>query len=39
MSSLGDKLEENVVDDLIAELDKDKTGLIDIAEWARITFK
>ena len=39
MSTLGDKLEENVVDDLIAELDKDKTGLIDIAEWARITFK
>lgn len=39
MSTLGDKLEEPVVDELIAELDKEKTGLIDIAEWARITFK
>ena len=39
MSRLGDMLEESVVDELIAELDKEKTGLVDIAEWARITFK
>ena len=39
MSCLGDKLDESNVDDLIAELDKEKTGLIDIVEWARITFK
>ena len=30
MSCLGDKLDPNNVDDLIAELDRDKTGLIDI---------
>ena len=36
---LGQPLEENLVDDLIAELDKDKTGLVDIMEWAKITFK
>lgn len=39
MSRLGDKLDEPLVDDLINELDKEKTGLIDIVEWARITFK
>ena len=39
MSRLGDCLEETLVDDLITELDKEKTGLIDIMEWARITFK
>ncbi len=39
MSRLGDMLDEALVDDLIAELDKEKTGLIDITEWARITFK
>mmetsp|Transcript_11535 Transcript_11535/g.15582 ORF Transcript_11535/g.15582 Transcript_11535/m.15582 type:complete len:80 (+) Transcript_11535:348-587(+) len=39
MSRLGDPLDEGSVDDLIAELDKDKTGLIEIVEWARITFK
>lgn len=39
MSRLGDMLEESVVDELIAELDKEKTGLVDIAEWARMTFK
>ena len=39
MSSLGDILEESLVDDLIAELDKEKTGLIDILAWAQITFK
>ena len=39
MSRLGDMLDENVVDELISELDKEKTGLIDIVEWAKITFK
>ena len=39
MSRLGDVLEESTVDELIAELDKDKTGFVEIVEWARITFK
>ena len=39
MSILGDPLDEGTVDDLIGELDKEKTGLIEIVEWARITFK
>ena len=39
MSTLGDKLDDGAVDDLISELDKDKTGFVDILEWARITFK
>ena len=39
MSRLGDMLEESIVDDLIGELDKEKSGLVDIVEWARITFK
>ena len=39
MSRRGDMLDENVVDELISELDKEKTGLIEIVEWARVTFK
>ena len=39
MSRLGDPLEEAQVDDLIAELDKEKTGLVEIMDWAKITFK
>lgn len=39
MSRLGDPLDEAAVDELIGELDKDKTGFVEIAEWARITFK
>ena len=39
MSRLGDVLEESTVDELIAELDKDKTGFIEIVEWAKQTFK
>ena len=39
MTMLGDKLDETLVDDLIGELDKDKTGFVEIVEWARITFK
>ena len=39
MSRLGDMLEESLVDDLIGDLDKDKTGFIEIAAWAQMTFK
>ena len=39
MSRLGDALDEPTVDDLINDLDKEKTGLIDIVEWAKMTFK
>ena len=39
MSRLGDVLEESTVDELIAELDREKTGFIEIVEWARVTFK
>ena len=39
MSCLGDKLDDQLVDELIGELDKEKTGLVEIVEWARITFK
>ena len=39
MSRLGDVLEDSTVDELIAELDKEKTGFVEIVEWARITFK
>ena len=39
MSRLGDVLEESTVDELIAELDREKTGFIEIVEWAKMTFK
>ena len=38
MTMLGDKLDENLVDDLIAELDKDKTGFVEIEAWSTATF-
>ena len=38
MSMLGDKLDDNLVDDLITELDKEKTGFVDIEAWATATF-
>ena len=38
MSRLGDPLDEGAVDDLIAELDKEKTGLVQIVAWAKATF-
>ena len=38
MSMLGDKLDENLVDDLIAELDKEKTGFVEIEAWSTMTF-
>ena len=39
MSRLGDPLDEAQVDELISELDKDKSGFISIEDWAKITFK
>ena len=39
MSRLGDVLEESTVDELIAALDTEKTGFIEILEWAKMTFK
>ena len=39
MSKLGDMLDDTLVDDLIVELDKERTGLIDIVQWAHMTFK
>ena len=38
MTMLGDKLDENLVDELIASLDKDKSGFVDISEWATEVF-
>ena len=38
MSMLGDKLDDNLVDDLITELDKEKTGFVDIEAWSALTF-
>ena len=39
MSKLGDVLEESTVDEMIAELDKEKTGFVDIQFWAAQVFK
>ena len=39
MCRLGDKMDESLVDDLIGELDKGKTGFVDIMDWAKMTFK
>ena len=39
MSKLGDMLDDTLVDDLIVELDKERTGFIDIVQWAHMTFK
>ena len=39
MSRLGDPLEDSLVDDLIAEFDKEKTGFVDILEWAKVCCK
>ena len=38
MTMLGDKLDENLVDELIQSLDKEKTGFVDINEWATEVF-
>ena len=35
MAMLGDKLDESSIDELIVELDKEKTGFVDIVEWAK----
>ena len=39
MTQLGDKFDEETVDEMVAELDKEKTGFVDILEWAKVTFK
>ena len=38
MTMLGDKLDDTLVDELIGDLDRDKTGFIDIEAWATATF-
>ena len=38
MSRLGDPLDDASVDELIAEFDKDKTGFVEIIDWAKKTF-
>ena len=38
LCKLGQPIDEASVDALIDELDRDKTGLIDIVKWASITF-
>ena len=38
MSRLGDPLDDQFVDELIAELDKEKTGFVEIIDWAKKTF-
>ena len=38
MTMLGDKLDDTLVDDLIQDLDREKTGFIDIDAWAAATF-
>ena len=35
MARLGDPLDEAAVDDLIGEMDKDKTGFITIMDWVQ----
>ena len=39
MCRLGDPIPEEDLDDLLGELDKGKTGFVDIEEWAEIAFK
>lgn len=38
MSKLGDKLKDQVVDEMINEFDKDKTGFIEIEQMAKVSF-
>ena len=40
MTQLGgpDKMKDQLVDEMIAELDKEKTGFIEIEQFAKITF-
>ena len=38
MTKLGDIMKDNVVDEMIAELDKEKTGFIEIEQFAKVSF-
>ena len=38
MTTLGDKMDETAVDDMLKEIDKEKTGFVDILEWSKICF-
>ena len=38
MTMLGDKLDDGLIDDLLNDLDKEKTGFVDIEAWATATF-
>ena len=38
MTKLGDAMKDNVVDEMIAELDKEKTGFIEIEQFAKTSF-
>ena len=38
MTKLGDCFEEQQVDDMLKEIDKENTGFIDVLEFARISF-
>ena len=39
MTQLGEKFDEELVDEMVTELDKEKSGFVDILDWAKITFK
>ena len=39
MTKLGDQMDDQMVDDMIAELDKEKSGLIEILDMAKATFQ
>ena len=38
LTQLGDKMAENEVDDMLKEIDKENSGLIDILEYSRLAF-
>lgn len=39
MTKLGDQMDDQMVDDMIAELDKEKAGVIEILDMAKATFQ
>ncbi len=38
LTKLGDCFEEQQVDEMLKEIDKDNTGFVDVLEFARVTF-
>lgn len=38
LTQLGDKMAENEVDDMLKEVDKEASGLVDIMEFSRLAF-